>query len=1067
MKKMRGRNHVFCLFLFILVLIPFSVSVNAIDAPVITITPEPIIYAQFSEEVFIQSARIYDGVETSVDINTSDNMLFNFTPVLSLNNEVYTFEIKAKDLLNNSDTFSIDFEVNAGETRIILVNPSHGVSSTSDFDLIVRTTRSSNCNYSLLGSYVDISFLNIGAMSVFDRVLDGQRTHIIDDLSIPSDEVTYFYVKCRDVFGTPVSASYELSVLSTKPDLYVYSDPATVVERNPDGTATTEIVVSSDQDVVCKYSDADEPFTQMIYFDDENFNNISSFSNGHRQSITVPGDTLSYTYYVECRNLAELSNRKSVSFNVNLDQGLSIKVNSPKEFSSSQEVTFNITTDESGFCRYRVDSLGSYVQFGEGYPSREHVKYAGTFSAAPHIVEFVCDSQESFGVKRNYNFVIDLSPPTNISFNETNQNSCGKEGDWELNAKWEANDPESGILKYEYAVFDFQGKMIVNWTETNSNEVSVNKDFNGEPLNLTEGRAYYFYVNAQNKAELWSGRNNVNFRSFAITARNASSVYCKESGPPEGWITVVKTLNGANVTLNCRDESGCDMASAKYGFVKLNSSSTCQAETSYTGPVEVLYDGIFCWKVYDLFGNSATGSEDVILTLADSDGDGVPDVNDKCPFTPNTEIFDVDESGCGPSERDSDGDGIKDIYDDCPDSEIGLNASYIDENGCYVDSDSDGMPDFWEDRYGFDKNDPNDANRDDDGDGYTNLIEYQYNTNPLDAEDFPFVDSDKDGVNDLLDRCPNTRAGEKVDSYGCAPYQKDTDVDGVNDQIDECPDTPLGDKVDENGCSVKILPLILLIIGVLMLLGGSGYIVYKKYYMKGQSLQTGNGPYQRKEGLYVTSKVPSFEEKRGILAQKSSEQKPSSRFDSQSGIFSKFSAPAIIKKVRPAILEPSKTKGSTFERLDELNKSGNLFDKLSKIGKSESTNDSIDKLSKFIELKKKGVFEKLPKAKVENVFDALSKKLETKIGKSALEQLSEMSKHDKKSKKDDIIKMLSTIKAPKKEIKNVFAAVLRFLLESKKISKNDISSLLFKLSDEGLISKGDVADVLYELKVDK
>jgi len=63
----------------------------------------------------------------------------------------------------------------------------------------------------------------------------------------------------------------------------------------------------------------------------------------------------------------------------------------------------------------------------------------------------------------------------------------------------------------------------------------------------------------------------------------------------------------------------------------------------------------------------------------------------------------------------------------------------------------------------------------------------------------PLQDSDRDGVPDSLDACPNTPLGAKVDARGC-PI--DSDHDGVPDGIDKCPDTPAGAVVDANGCSV-------------------------------------------------------------------------------------------------------------------------------------------------------------------------------------------------------------------------------------------------------------------------
>jgi hypothetical protein len=46
------------------------------------------------------------------------------------------------------------------------------------------------------------------------------------------------------------------------------------------------------------------------------------------------------------------------------------------------------------------------------------------------------------------------------------------------------------------------------------------------------------------------------------------------------------------------------------------------------------------------------------------------------------------------------------------------------------DTDGDGMPDSWEVAHGLNPNDPSDANRDDDGSGFTNLQEYLAGTDP-------------------------------------------------------------------------------------------------------------------------------------------------------------------------------------------------------------------------------------------------------------------------------------------------------------------------------------------------
>ncbi|MBN1363241.1 MAG: OmpA family protein [Syntrophaceae bacterium] len=68
---------------------------------------------------------------------------------------------------------------------------------------------------------------------------------------------------------------------------------------------------------------------------------------------------------------------------------------------------------------------------------------------------------------------------------------------------------------------------------------------------------------------------------------------------------------------------------------------------------------------------------------------------------------------------------------------------------------------------------------------------------PVSAPVDKIADSDRDGVPDYLDKCPNSPAGLVVDKRGCLP---DSDNDGVLDYEDRCPETPHGMKVDKNGC---------------------------------------------------------------------------------------------------------------------------------------------------------------------------------------------------------------------------------------------------------------------------
>ena len=161
----------------------------------------------------------------------------------------------------------------------------------------------------------------------------------------------------------------------------------------------------------------------------------------------------------------------------------------------------------------------------------------------------------------------------------------------------------------------------------------------------------------------------------------------------------------------------------------------------------------------------------------DTDEDGVPDKDDKCP-----EVFGLEKfEGC----PDSDADGVQDSEDNCPNI-----AGTI--NGC-PDSDKDGIIDS-KDKcpkvFGLEKFE---GCPDTDGDG----IEDSKDKCPKvkgTTKHKGCPDTDGDGVIDSKDKCVNEKGDPK--NNGC-PWG-DKDMDEVLDNVDKCPEVA-GAK-DNNGC---------------------------------------------------------------------------------------------------------------------------------------------------------------------------------------------------------------------------------------------------------------------------
>jgi len=169
----------------------------------------------------------------------------------------------------------------------------------------------------------------------------------------------------------------------------------------------------------------------------------------------------------------------------------------------------------------------------------------------------------------------------------------------------------------------------------------------------------------------------------------------------------------------------------------------------------------------------------------DTDGDGVPDYKDNCPFVPNRD------------QTDSDGDGIGDACDNCPHV---ANPTQSDINGngigdaCDPDMDGDGIPNAQD-------NCPTVPNHDQKI-TYPNLTSLGDACNP---------DIDGDGVPNARDNCvlcpnPTQNPAEIVvinghrTIAGCAHDCSggDRDHDGVPDEVDNCPDVANPDQSDIN-----------------------------------------------------------------------------------------------------------------------------------------------------------------------------------------------------------------------------------------------------------------------------
>jgi len=713
-----------------------------------------------------------DDNKKSIDITKEDSECT--TDMLCSNEEL--------DTITWEEEIDCGGDCNPCRINITLEQPKNGVSKSDVFDLVVSTNHDAECKFRLINVVYD-------NMIFFD--ISGGKTHTKTDFVLDDENEHELYVKCYDGFWSPEKNTlgvFDLSVDSSNPIILEYSAPEII--QKP---IETFLKVKTDDKTICKWDTSERNYESMSNefpeFNDPEFKQV------HTQTIADITDetTETYSYYVACENKAGLvSDTEEILVSVNLNKDITVE-STTKEFTNESKIYLSVKTNKDAQCFYNNKSKVSEITNSFGKSGYQHSVLLSRLDNKSYTYYVICYKEEKESAVKTITFTVDTSPVATPIVDDTSNIDKYPEYSFlrdEIRVKWQLPEKKSypGYYTYYYMLEDKLGNITINWTESDEENkwIRIKKDHNDDKLNLTNGEKYLFSVIAENKA----GSSSEIGKSDGVTIDISKKPVECDDGIQNGDETDIDCgghCDRCDLTNKCIEDDDCYS-----GFC--NSSNKCAKPLCDDGiqngdETDIDCGGSECSECE--VGEDCKKDSDCKSGECDSVCVGV----DTC----DNNRLDDDETAidCGghcaedKDKKCDEGEGC-DYFSDCKSGNC--EEGYCVKKHIVVstpptttkeDTDEDGMPDKWEEKYGLDT-EYNDADDDLDNDGLTNLEEYNEGTDPTDD------DNDDDGILD----------GEEV-NRGLDP-------------------TDPTDKPESNFWSI-----FLLIIGIILLASGIGYLFYK------------------------------------------------------------------------------------------------------------------------------------------------------------------------------------------------------------------------------------------------
>ena len=773
-----------------------------------------------------------------------------------------------------------------------------GVSDETPFDVAFHTiVPTTECRHSFSPIESDAQYQTLSALQP-DPV-----TGLYTIQSFPegfagypeSGGVKKLYIQCMTIDGERNPAPGHAINLEFEPGQPSITD----IQLDPNPTLqgpTTLLTVDTDQYTLCRYSDDETVvvYDQMPYTfpGNEPGRDIPILARTHQDEYSHQGSG-EYTLNVLCVNGAgNVSELQQTQLTVDLSAVGEIVSVAPSGYFRQRAVDLQVTTNKDARCTFQHN--GTVTEFSQT-GGVQHTHSLSDLEDDEYVIMASCTMTESgFVAEQAITFTIDHVAPTVTEITVPNRTCSLTELSVYIYTD-EVSATADMTYYYELHKSGFSSRKIANGTVAGNQPVTI------RDLNFTADTRYIIKARAADGAGNW-GNVLVSSDSFLAVPDN-DSVCQADSDPPRIFTHRDDSIcTGVGLQLRCDDSVGC--GDIRYG--RHSNKDLCVPTQGYSGSSLLIGSSEWlCYVAEDTAGNPVGDTE--YVEIHDADGDGIVDNCDVCANTPAGKF--VDGNGCASG--------------DVPG---GIDAAN------QPDSDTDGLPDYWE-----------------------NI--YDSPTCPLDAN---AADSDDNGVPDNM---------EDYDGDGFTNYQELTSgtnpCSAADHDLDPVPSGPSSPSEEESS-----IAWILFWIGLIMFLGGTGYLIY---YYNNKPQKTAPQTMYEPVTAPVKRQTPQKWEKPVRTARGSHRKERKRR--TRKGVFSAFTpSSSKIPHVEPIIQKHVATESSPHRKIQDIGKTYVKHKDAIKPGLKKAEQNIFDRLEKIVthaKKKKKPVKDVVGKKEAHDIFEKL------------------------------------------------------------------------------------------------